>query len=321
MASAEKVSTKSAEKPGAVRSASIKSHHERRGCVLQATGLGKDYGSTVAVQSIDLDVRPGTIVGLVGNNGAGKTTALKMLAGILEPTRGEATLAGRATQVAAVRRDLGYLPEDSPLYDDQTPLAYLAFFGSLYGIGRRQATTRAKELLTALRLDEVHWRKQIGDLSKGSARKVAIARTLLHDPLVLILDEPASGLDPATRRDLDRFLVALRSGGKAILLSAHNLKQVEELCDEIVLLHAGRVAAYGTLADLRKQWGTTRYLLHATAPFPGSRPEGAVHAATLPNLSEAERAMEAVRKAGGTVLDMQSVPPSLDEILQRASGD
>lgn len=287
--------------------------------MLVASGLRKAYGAAVAVERFDVRVPPGRIVGLVGNNGAGKTTVLKMLCGVLEPTAGAATLDGRPTTAPATRRGIGFLPEDSPLYDDQTPLQYLAFFARLYGLPRPEARGRAETLLRSLRLDPEHWRKPIGNLSKGSARKVAIARALLHAPAVLLLDEPASGLDPATRRELDGFLSGLRAQGTAILLSAHNLGQVEALCDDIVLLHAGRVVAQGTLAELRAQWGTHRYRLHATAPFAGSAAAGTLHTALVDGLAAAESAMAQVRAAGGAVLNLESVPPALDEILRRAA--
>jgi ABC-2 type transport system ATP-binding protein len=287
--------------------------------MLSAAGLAKRYGSVTAVESVSFDVPAGRIVGLVGNNGAGKTTTLKMLCGVLEPTSGTATVGGRPTLEPEARRAIGFLPEDSPLYDDQTPLQYLAFFARLYGIGKGEAAERAHLLLKELRLDEPYWTRPIGQLSKGSQRKVAIARALLHDPAVLILDEPASGLDPATRRELDLVLSDLRKQGKAILLSAHNLKQVEELCDDIVLLHAGRVAGHGTLAGLRKALGEPRYRLHASHAFPGSAPRGSIHVGEFGRLGDVERAMEGVRAAGGTVLDLESIPPGLDDILARAS--
>jgi ABC-2 type transport system ATP-binding protein len=288
--------------------------------VLRADGLSKRYGAVAAVDGITFEVPAGRIVGLVGNNGAGKTTTLKMLCGVLEPSAGSATVQGRPALEAEARRSLGFLPEDSPLYDDQTPLQYLAFFARLYGLPRKAAAERAHALLRDLRLDEPYWRRPIGQLSKGSQRKVAIARALLHDPAVLVLDEPASGLDPATRRELDHVLAGLRGQGKAILLSAHNLKQVEELCDDIVLLHAGRVAARGSLAALRRRLGEPRYRLHASAPFPGSEPRGSIHVGEFARLAGVEAAMEAVRAGGGAVLDMESVPPGLDEILLKATG-
>jgi ABC-2 type transport system ATP-binding protein len=287
--------------------------------MLKAEALHKTYGNVIAVQRVDLELPPGRIVGLVGNNGAGKTTTLKMLCGILEPTSGTATVGGRPTLEPGARRAIGFLPEDSPLYDDQTPLQYLAFFARLYGIPRKQAKARIPRLLAELRLDEPFWKRPIGQLSKGSARKVAIARALLHDPQVLVLDEPASGLDPATRRELDQALAGLRSQGKSILLSAHNLKQVEELCDDIVLVHQGKVIARGTLAQLRDALGEPHYRLHASKPFPGSQQRGSIHVAEFTRLADVEAAMGAVRKARGAVLDMESLPPSLDDILRRAT--
>lgn len=300
-------------------SASVKKDASPGPAMLKAEALHKTYGGVIAVQRVDLDLPPGRIVGLVGNNGAGKTTTLKMLCGILEPSSGSATVDGRPTLDPAARRAVGFLPEDSPLYDDQTPLQYLAFFGRLYGLPRKEAKSRAARLLADLRLDEPYWARPIGELSKGSARKVAIARALLHDPQVLILDEPASGLDPATRRELDQALAALRQQGKAILLSAHNLKQVEELCDDIVLLHQGKVIARGTLAQLREALGEPRYRLHTSKPFPGSQPRGSIHVAEFTRLADVEAAMAVVRKARGTVLDMESLPPGLDDILRKAT--
>ena len=288
--------------------------------MLEARGLAKRYGTVDAVAGLDLQVAPGLIVGLVGNNGAGKTTTIKMLCGLVEPTAGTATVDGVPALRPEARARIGFVPEDSPLYEDLTPLQYLAFFGALYGLPRAEAMRRAPGLLERLRLDEPFWRKPIGQLSKGSARKVAIARALLHDPAVLVLDEPASGLDPATRRELDASLSGLRASGKAILLSAHNLRQVEELCDRIVLLHKGRAVGQGTLAELRSRWGTLRYRIHATHPFPGSTPRGSIHVGEVEGTAAMEHAVAAVREAGGSILEVESQPPPLDQILERAAG-
>jgi len=285
--------------------------------VLAAAGLRKLYGGVVAVERFDLALRPGTVVGLVGNNGAGKSTVLKMLCGLLEPTVGTVLLDGRPTLEAASRRRIGFVPEDSPLYEELTPLQAITFFGSLYGVPRRTAAKEAPALLRRLRLAEEHWRKPIGVLSKGSARKVALARALLHRPDVLILDEPASGLDPATRAELDDVLLQERARGAAVLLSAHNMAQVERLCDEVLLMHRGEVAARGTLQELQAAWATPRQRLAATAPFPGSRPRGPLHEAELEDAHAARQAMEAVRSAGGEVAELRTVQPGLEEILRR----
>jgi ABC-2 type transport system ATP-binding protein len=288
--------------------------------MMVAKGLTKSYGGRPVVSSVDLTLEPGRVVGLVGANGAGKTTTIKMLAGLVKPTSGRAEIDGRATTEPQARTSIGYLPEDSPLYDDENAVSYLIFFGSLYGLDRAESRKRAERLLDSLRLDRRHWKKTIGTLSKGMRRKVAIARTLLHGPAVVLLDEPTSGLDPFTAREVDEAVRRLRSEGKAILLSAHNLAQIEELCDEIVIVHEGVVVTRGTLADLRTQWGTQTYSVRSTVPFPGSRPDGQVHVATYDNLPRVEQAMEAIRAAAGIVLEVQAVPPRLDEILRKAAG-
>lgn len=287
--------------------------------MLQAAGLHKHYGVVHAVRGIDLVVRPGEIVGLVGNNGAGKSTTIKMLSGLLEPTQGTVRIDGLDPLIPAGRTHLGFLPEDSPLYEHQTPLQYLAFFAGIYGIPRREAKKRADELLSSLRLDAPFWRRPIGQLSKGSARKVAIARALLHQPTVLLLDEPTSGLDPATQAHLDAFLSRLRDAQHAILLSAHDMRQVENLCDRIVMMDQGRIVAEGSLQELRERFGGTQYVVTATKPFPGSQPEGAMHRGTFDALAAAEEAMDAARASGGEVLAMQTVSAGLDAILEQAA--
>lgn len=283
--------------------------------MLVAQGLVKAYRRTPVVQDVSLELAPGRVLGLVGANGAGKTTTMKMLAGLVAPTKGTAELDGRPTQVADVRRDIGFLPEDSPLYDEETPLSYLRFFGAIYDVDKATVDQRSRSLLERLGLDRKDWEKPTGKMSKGMRRKVAIARCVLHDPDVLILDEPTSGLDPLTERDLNRFIAELRDDGKAILLSAHNLRQVEELCDEIVVMHEGRVATRGTLNELRDRWGTRAYLLRSTVPFPGSNGHGNAHEARFEELADLETALEHIREQDGMVLEMESIAPKLEDIL------
>lgn len=288
--------------------------------MLVATELERSYDGVAAVLGVSLELKPGRILGLVGNNGAGKTTALKMLAGLLEPTRGSVTVDGAPTLNPATRRFIGYLPEDSPLYDDMTPLDYLQFFASLYNVPRAEARRRSESLLSRLDLRGESWKKPIGTLSKGMRRKVAIARCLLHDPPILILDEPTSGLDPQTARELDHFLQQLRGEGRAVLLSAHNLSQVEALCDEILVMHLGRVVARGSLGELRQTVGANRYRIKSTVPFPGSEPDGAIHVAMVDRLGEVEKALAHVKAQGGIVLEVESVFPSLEEIMRKVAG-
>ncbi len=286
--------------------------------MLVATGLQKKYGDVVAVAGLDLEVRPGSIVGVVGNNGAGKTTTIKMLTGLLEPTAGTVRLDGEDPLLAPVRHRLGFLPEDSPLYEDMTPVSYLRYFGSLYGMPGKQAVARGQELLRRLRLEESHWAKPIQSLSKGSARKVAIARCLLHNPPVVVLDEPRSGLDPATQQVLDRFLLDLKDEGKAILLSAHDLDQVERICDWVVVVDHGEIVLEGSVHDLRGRAGSTVYILRTSLPFDGSEPDGVEHVGTLPDWASAQAAIASVSAAGGDILDLRAESPRLADVLQGA---
>lgn len=286
--------------------------------MLEAQAIHKRYANATAVEDISIQVQPGQIVGLVGNNGAGKTTTIKMLCGLLEPTSGSVRLGGADPLVPAVREGLGFLPEDSPLYEDMTPLAYLRFFGRIHGLAKAVVTQRSTDLLTRLRLDEVHWRKPIGQLSKGSARKVALARAMLHDPSLLVLDEPRSGLDPATQAVLDTFLLELAQSGKAIVLSAHDLDQVERLCDHILVIQDGRVAMEGDLDSLRARVGTTTYRIRADGPFPGSTPAHGDHEAVAPDWPAAEALLAEVRGAGRDVLDVRAEPPRLADVLELA---
>ncbi len=285
--------------------------------MLQAQDLRKDYGDVHAVRGLNLTLKPGTIVGVVGNNGAGKTTTIKMLAGLLEPTSGTVRVNGQDPLVAPVRAAIGFLPEDSPLYEDMTPLGYLRYFGALYGLDKKSSRERAERLLRRLRLFEEHWKKPIQSLSKGSARKVAIARCLLHDPAVVILDEPRSGLDPATQHVLDTFLLELRAEGKAILLSAHDLDQVERICDHVVVVENGEIVLEGSVAQLRGEAGPTVYILRASVAFAGSEADGVEHLAKVQDWEGVETCIAEVRAAGGNVLDISAESPRLADVLQR----
>jgi len=195
------------------------------------TELTKLYNNFPAVQELDLEVKDGEIMGIIGHNGAGKTTTLKMILGLIEPTSGQVEVMGRdmTKDSLYVKQHIGYLPEESSLYENITADEYLLFFSELYKMPRKLARDRIDLLLSSLDLDKRD--KLTGELSKGMKRKVAIARALLHDPTLLILDEPNSGLDPLTSFFIINYLKTLREQGKTILLSAHNLFHVLVVCD------------------------------------------------------------------------------------------
>lgn len=227
--------------------------------MIKIKGVTKLYKHLAAVKDLDLEVRDGEILGIIGHNGAGKTTILKMVAGLVVPTYGTIEIMGQdiTENGAHIRKFIGYLPEESSLYENMTAMEYLLFFSELYRVPRKLARERIDRLLASLRLAEKD--KLIGELSKGMKRKVAIARTLLHDPKLLILDEPNSGLDPLTSFFIIDYLKALRKKGKAIILSAHNLFHVEYICDRVAILKDGRLLVCATMESVRKRFGKREY--------------------------------------------------------------
>jgi ABC-2 type transport system ATP-binding protein len=219
----------------------------------------KLYGQLAAVRDLDLEVEDGEIMGIIGHNGAGKTTILKMIVGLISPTSGTIEVMGRdvAKESTYVKRFIGYLPEESPLYENMAVAEYLMFFSELYKVPKHEAKERIDLLLGSLKLSELD--KLTGELSKGMKRKVAIARALLHDPRILILDEPNAGLDPLTSFFIINYLKSLKDQGKTILLSAHNLFHVEYICDRVAILKNGQVVICDSMESIRKTLGRREY--------------------------------------------------------------
>lgn len=222
-------------------------------------GLTKLYNNSPAVQALDLEVKDGEIMGIIGHNGAGKTTTLKMIVGLIEPTSGSVEVMGRDMNKDSlyVKRLTGYLPEENSLYENMTVNEYLLFFSELYKMPRRLARERIGLLLASLDLKKHD--KLTGELSKGMKQKVAIARVLLHDPTLLILDEPNAGLDPLTSFFIINYLKTLREQGKTILLSAHNLFHIEYICDRVAIMKNGRLVVCDTMEAIRQRLGRREY--------------------------------------------------------------
>jgi ABC-2 type transport system ATP-binding protein len=289
--------------------------------MIAVEGLRKRYGEFVAVADSSFTVDAGEIFGVVGPNGAGKTTTLKMLSGLVEPTAGTATVAGRDVSDPEMRRSLGFLPEESPLYEDMTAWSYLRFFADLYDVPRETADERIGNALDRLALD--HRERRLGDVSKGMKRKVAIARSLVNDPAVLVYDEPASGLDPLTTDSVLRFTRELSDRGKTVLFSAHNLYHVESVCDRVAIMTRGEIVARGTVPEIREQYGTTEYRVFTSVPLPafGTEPAGDRHAATVADMAAVERVRKAAGDGGGEVVDIRTDEPSLEEIFLELAAD
>jgi ABC-2 type transport system ATP-binding protein len=227
--------------------------------MIQLTNVSKRYDDTTVVESLNLQIKAGEIVGIIGHNGAGKSTTMKMIAGLVEPTSGEVRVMGRDIHKEGikVKQQIGYLSEESPLYEAMTAQQYLLFFSELYRMPRKKALERIDKLLTSLDLPERN--KLTGEFSKGMKRKTAIARVLLHDPSLLILDEPTSGLDPLTSFFIINYLRTLKREGKTILLSAHNLFHVETICDRVGIIKNGKMLIFDTMDAIRSRLGKREY--------------------------------------------------------------
>ena len=219
--------------------------------IVEARGLLKRYDGTLAVAGVDLSIEQGEIFGLVGPNGAGKTTMLRMLATLLQPTSGDAEIAGESIRrnPQAVRRVLGYMPDAFGVYDDMKVWEYLDFFGRCYGLGPAQRKRMIGDLLELVDLAGKRDAYVLG-LSRGMQQRLCLAHALVHDPQVLLLDEPASGLDPRARVELRELLRELRKLGKTIVISSHILPELEELCTSVAIVDRGRVLAAGTIAEI-----------------------------------------------------------------------
>ncbi len=218
---------------------------------IRTEALTKRYGRSVAVGGLDLSIDAGEIFGLVGPNGAGKTTTLKMLATLLPPTAGDAQIAGISVrrEPDAVRRVLGYMPDNFGVYDDMRVWEYLDFFGRCYGLSGSRRRQMIGDLLELVDLAQKR-DSYVQDLSRGMQQRLCLAHALVHDPQVLLLDEPASGLDPRARVELRELLRELRSLGKTIVISSHILPELEELCTSLAIIDHGRVMASGRVEDI-----------------------------------------------------------------------
>jgi ABC-2 type transport system ATP-binding protein len=220
--------------------------------MIEAHGLTRCFGTCTAVSHISLHVPDGSLLALLGSNGAGKTTTVRMLSGLLAPTEGSAIVGGYDVrrQPDAVRACVGLVTDVPGLFEQMTVVAYLDFFGSIYGMPAEKRSRRIKELLAFFELTEHRKNKMVG-FSKGMKQKVALARALMHEPAVLFLDEPTSGLDPLAARTVHELITHLKQESRSIILCTHDLDEAEHLADEVAIMRRGRIVASDTPERLR----------------------------------------------------------------------
>src|SRR5512140_6378 len=202
-----------------------------------------------AVDNVDFEVRRGEVVGLLGPNGSGKSTTVKLLLGLLNPTKGHIEVFGHSPRHVQTKSRIGYLPEESYLYRYLNSRETLDFFGNLFQLSKGDRNNRAVQLLEMVELSQTRTRA-VGEFSKGMQRRIGLAQALINDPDLIILDEPTSGLDPIGCREVKDLIVALARRGKTVILSSHLLSDVEDVCDRVVIYYGGKIQAQGPLKDL-----------------------------------------------------------------------
>src|SRR5215472_4228779 len=216
------------------------------------TKIFKDFWGRAkarAVDAVDFDVRQGEVFGLLGPNGSGKSTTVKLLLGLLNPTKGHIEVFGHSPRHVATKSRIGYLPEESYLYRYLNSRETLDFFGNLFELAAGDRQQRAEQLLEMVGLSQAHLRA-VGEFSKGMQRRIGLAQALINDPDLVILDEPTSGLDPIGCREVKDLILALARRGKTVILSSHLLSDVEDVCDRVVIYYGGKIQAMGPLKEL-----------------------------------------------------------------------
>jgi ABC-2 type transport system ATP-binding protein len=291
--------------------------------MITARNLTKNFDGFIALDDVSFSFEDGEIFGIIGHNGAGKTTLLKIVSGLIAPTTGELYIndIDVVKNPVALKENLGYLPEESRLYETMTAENYLMFFGEIYGLSPQEIRVRSNQLFAALSLEPDG--KKIGEFSKGMKRKAAIARSLIHDPKFLVYDEATSGLDPMTSRFIADYLRRLRSDGKTIVLSAHNLYQVEAICDKVMILKRGKMVAFGSMRELRDQFGSLTYTIFFSIADPEKllgpcrtyRQEEGFYICEAEDMKELNEVSASIKESGGNVEKIESRYPSLEEML------
>jgi ABC-2 type transport system ATP-binding protein len=293
--------------------------------VVELVGVTKAYESKVAVRNLSLSIDAGQMFGLLGPNGAGKTSSIRMMMGITMPDSGTIKLFGKPFERTSLER-VGYLPEERGLYKKMKVVEQLVFFGELHGLAAAEARKRATDWAKRLDIDEA-LPKKTEELSKGMQQKIQFIGSLLHDPGLIVMDEPFSGLDPVNAKLLEQTLLQLKDEGKAIIFSTHRMDQVEKLCDSICLINKGEAVLTGRVRDIKSRYPRN----HIIVEF-----EGSAEFLKSPEIAEAKNfsghaeirlkergdAQKLLREASASarIYRFEMVEPSLEEIFIQTVG-
>src|SRR4051812_25002094 len=306
--------------------------------VVEIENLTKDYEvgfwrkrKVRALDGLSLKVEGGEIFGFLGANGAGKTTALKLLMRLIYPTAGRARILGRDINDVRMHARIGYLPENPYFYDYLTARELLNYCAELFGYNRQERARRTKELLSRVHLDEKSWDKQLRKYSKGMLQRVGLAQALVNDPKIFFRDEPMSGLDPIGRREVRDLIASLRAKGTTVFMCSHILSDIEVLCDRVAILKGGRLAETGTLEELRAREGESGRIEITVAGTEADKlkslfpaldgahimPTAGGARIEVADERDVDAALQALRRAGGRLVSVQPVRQSLEELFVR----
>ncbi len=302
---------------------------------IEANELTKCFGEFTAVDKLNLEVHPGEILAVLGPNGAGKTTTIRLLSAILKPTSGRVHINGMdvSRYPEEIRKTMGILTENHGLYSRMRAFEYLEFFGQAYGLSRGLAHEKAVILLDEFGLLSAGVNSYIGDYSKGMRQKLALVRTLLHNPDILLLDEPTSAMDPASARQVREIIQELRMESRTILLCTHNLSEAEFTADRIVIMANGRIVTQGSVKELRQNLlgdpvlelrydGEESMVLQSLKERTGllSSKPGAVRFTAAEPDETVPGILNALHKAGISVLSIGELRQSLEDIYLQVVG-
>jgi ABC-2 type transport system ATP-binding protein len=291
---------------------------------VEVSHIVKSFADKVAVNDLSFSVAQGEIFGLIGPNGAGKTTTIRMMMDIIKPDSGEVTILGQRLSEASKSR-LGYLPEERGLYKKLRVIDSIVYLASLKGMDRGSAEAKADELLKQTGMLPQRGKK-IDELSKGMGQIIQFIVTIIHNPELVILDEPFAGLDPVNTELLKSMVMDLRNKGKALILSTHQMNQVEELCDRILMIDSGRAVLYGNLTEIKSRYRSNSVIVEfegELGQIPGvaeKRAHRGYVELVLDRNTTPQQVLERLAGAGLTINRFEVATPSLNEIFLRVAG-
>jgi ABC-2 type transport system ATP-binding protein len=292
--------------------------------IVRLQNIRKVYDAKVAVEGLSLSIEPGTMFGLLGPNGSGKTSSIRMMIGMTVPDSGAVELFGKPFERASLNR-IGYLPEERGLYKKMKVIEQLVFLGQLHGLN--EATARKRSLLWCERMQITEAiEKRTEELSKGMQQKIQFIAALLHEPELIIMDEPFSGLDPVNATLLQDTLVELRREGKAILFSTHRMDQVEKLCDAIAIIYQGKLVLSGTVREVKSRYPRNRVQMVFSGPDQFLERPGVLEAKNYAGIAEitvdsprtAQGLLSDAVRSGAEVTRFEVMEPTLEEIFIEA---